>query len=434
MKSILIRTEDKNIWEKRTPLTPDDLREVLMEVNTTAYVQTSGIRVFTDDQYKSNGAIVCDEINCGDIIIGIKEVPEDKILDNKIYMFFSHTIKGQKSNMPLLKRIIEQGSTLIDYEKILDENDKRLIYFGNYAGDAGVIDILWLLGEYWKHHGIDTPFSKCKQSINYASLDEAKKAVYDIADIIKSQGIHCEITPMIVGILGYGNVASGAKEILNCLPVRIIKPEELSGIVENGQSDNKTVYVCEFKQKDLVKNKNGKEFDLKEYYEFPERYENDFEKYLPYLSVIINGLYWDKKYPNFVTWNGLYKVFKNNKKARLNGIADISGDINGAIECNVKNTSISDPAYLVNPITKEITDGWLGDGIVLMSVDNLPAELSHDASVFFSERLKKILPSIIKGKYENSLYETGLPKEIQKAVIVYKGELMPEYEYLRKFI
>ena len=48
--------------------------------------------------------------------------------------------------MPLLQRIIDNGSTLIDYEKITDENGRRLIYFGPYAGDAGAIDILALMG------------------------------------------------------------------------------------------------------------------------------------------------------------------------------------------------------------------------------------------------------------------------------------------------
>ena len=38
----------------------------------------------------------------------------------KVYLFFSHTIKGQKENMPLLKKIMDSGSTLIDYERIAD--------------------------------------------------------------------------------------------------------------------------------------------------------------------------------------------------------------------------------------------------------------------------------------------------------------------------
>jgi len=35
---------------------------------------------------------------------------------------------------------------LIDYEKITDEDDKRLIAFGKYAGIAGAIDFLKGLG------------------------------------------------------------------------------------------------------------------------------------------------------------------------------------------------------------------------------------------------------------------------------------------------
>ncbi|HEY9062660.1 MAG TPA: bifunctional lysine ketoglutarate reductase /saccharopine dehydrogenase family protein [Pseudobacteroides sp.] len=434
MNSIVIRAEDKNIWEKRTPVIPVDLKEVIDKTKSTAYVQTSSIRCFSDKEYKAQGAITCDDINAGDIIIGIKEIPEHKLLNDKVYLFFSHTIKGQSGGMPLLKKIMDSGSTLIDYERIVDENNRRLIYFGRFAGDAGTLDILWLLGEYWEHQGIHTPFIKCKQSTQYKSLNEAKESIVQIANIIKREGIDKAISPLVIGILGYGNVASGAKEILDCLNVKMIKPNELSNIAEDCYGECNTIYFCEFREEDLVKKKFGKPFDLQEYYKHPENYVNVFDNYLPFLTVIINGVYWDKAYPNFVTWNGLKKLYEKNERPKLCGIADISCDANGAIECNVKYTSIDHPAYLVDPITREITDGWRGDGIVMLAVDNLPAELPYDSSTFFSNRLKKFLPNIIEANYQNSLEQSGLCPEIKKAVIVYKGELTPEYEYLKKFI
>ena len=36
------------------------------------------------------------------------------------YMFFSHTIKGQIGQMPLLDAILEKNIRLIDYERMVD--------------------------------------------------------------------------------------------------------------------------------------------------------------------------------------------------------------------------------------------------------------------------------------------------------------------------
>ena len=43
--------------------------------------------------------------------------------------------------------MMELGCTLIDYEKIADENGKRLVFFGKFAGLAGMVDTLWIFGQ-----------------------------------------------------------------------------------------------------------------------------------------------------------------------------------------------------------------------------------------------------------------------------------------------
>jgi hypothetical protein len=42
-----------------------------------------------------------------DVIVGVKEVPIKDLLPDKTYLFFSHTYKGQKYNMPMLKKILD---------------------------------------------------------------------------------------------------------------------------------------------------------------------------------------------------------------------------------------------------------------------------------------------------------------------------------------
>lgn len=434
MKSILIRAEDKNIWERRAPLVPKDLKEILEETHATAYVQKSDKRFFSQDEYLAIGAQLCDDMSPGEIILGIKEIPEHKLLDNKIYLFFSHTIKGQPANMSMLKKIISTGSTLIDYEKITDDQGRRLIFFGRYAGDAGAIDILWLLGEYWQYHGIFTPFSRLKQAIHYHSVKQAQNHLHQIGNIINNNGLPKEITPLVIGILGYGNVSIGAQQIFDRLPIERIAPGDLKLFIESRQGNANTIYLTIFKEEHLVKHKRGAEFRLQDYYQHPENYVSQFDQYLPYITILVNAVYWESRYPRFITWDSLKALYETNPKPKLCGIADITCDVNGSVECNVKSTDPGMPAYLCNPLTKTIVDSHKGEGIVLLAVDNLPAEIPHDSSVFFSNELKKFIPNILSADYNKPLSESGLSPEIQKAVIVYQGELTSPYKYLKQFI
>lgn len=61
------------------------------------------------------------------MIFGVKQVPIDALIPGKTYCFFSHTIKAQESNMPLLDAVIEKNIRLIDYEKLMDRNGQRLV-------------------------------------------------------------------------------------------------------------------------------------------------------------------------------------------------------------------------------------------------------------------------------------------------------------------
>lgn len=434
MKKLLIRAEDKNIWEKRAPIVPEDLGTMIRDKGVEAYVERSDKRFFDTDAYASIGAEICDDMAPGEVIFGVKEIPLEKILDDKTYIFFSHTIKGQPSGMPILKKIMAGGSTLIDYEKITDEASRRLIYFGRYAGDAGAIDILHLMGEYWSAKGIETPFAKCKAAHGYTSVEQAKQAISRIGDEIRQQGLPKSLSPVVFGVLGYGNVSGGAQQILDCLPTKRIAPADLESFVQSGDHDDKTVYVSVFKEEDLVKHRTDNPFDLNEYFTKPERYESIFYRYLPFCTVLVNAVYWDKQYPRFVTWEALKTLYESNPNPKLCGIADITCDTGGSIECNVKSTDSGMPAYLVDPTTRKISDGHKGEGIVVLAVDNLPCELPNDSSTFFSRQLTPFVPNILSANYNAPLEKAGFLPEIEKAVIVYRGELTPNFQYLKKYL
>ncbi|MBA3043790.1 hypothetical protein FP804_01480, partial [archaeon] len=156
-----------------------------------------------------------------------------------------------------------------------------------------------------------------------------------------------------------------------------------------------------------------------------------FDKYLRDLTILVNAIYWDKIYPRLVT----KKYLKENYgKTRLKVIGDIGCDINGAIECTSKVTEPDNPVFVYNPLTDKTTDGFKGEGVVVLAVDNLPCELPKDSSRDFSSALKKFMPEIAKADFSVNFDDCSLPPEIKNAVIVYHGKLTSNYQYLEKYL
>jgi alpha-aminoadipic semialdehyde synthase len=179
----------------------------------------------------------------------------------------------------------------------------------------------------------------------------------------------------------------------------------------------------------------GKKFDLQEYYTHPERYRSTFEQYIPSLSILMNCIFWSAQYPRLLTKENIKNLFKIKEKPRLKVVGDISADINGAIEFTEKTTSPDDPVFVYDPITDTITDGYDGEGIVVMAVDNLPCELPKESSESFSEILSRFVPEIMNADFTASDFEKiALPDEIKNAVILYQGKLTPSYQYINKYL
>jgi alpha-aminoadipic semialdehyde synthase len=79
-------------------------------------VQPSPRRVFADGEYTKAGATISEDLSGCGLILGVKQVPVKNLLPDRAYMFFSHTIKGQPANMPLLDACLQRHVNLIDYE------------------------------------------------------------------------------------------------------------------------------------------------------------------------------------------------------------------------------------------------------------------------------------------------------------------------------
>jgi alpha-aminoadipic semialdehyde synthase len=434
MKKIGIRYEDKYVMERRVPLVPGHLKRLIEDEGIEFFVETSAKRVFSDEEFEAVGATVTDDLSSCPVIFGVKEVPVERLEADKTYIFFSHVIKGQKHNMDMLRRLMELKCSLIDYERIVDEMGKRLIFFGRYAGLAGMVNSLWSLGQRLEEFGMITPFLDIAQTHNYHSLGEARKVVSKVGQKIIEKGLPPELKPLVIGFTGYGNVSQGAQEIASLLPIKEILPDELPGLHKHGHLPDNIVYKVVFKEEHLVEPIDPEaQFDLNDYYQHPEKYRSCFEKYLPHLTVLVNCIYWDPRYPRLLTKDFAEELFLDGQP-KLTVIGDITCDPDGSVEITHRGTEIENPVFVYDPFTRTPSDGFRGVGLLVMAVDILPSELPRDASQFFSEVLWRYVAPIAKADFGKPFNELALPNPIRKAMILHHGDFTPEYEYMRRYI
>ncbi|MDG6225122.1 MAG: bifunctional lysine ketoglutarate reductase /saccharopine dehydrogenase family protein [Candidatus Thermoplasmatota archaeon] len=431
---ICIRKETKNRWERRTPLTPDNVLRLRNDQDISVAVEPSDLRVFPDEEYSDAGAELTHDLSGCDIILGIKEVPIHDILEGKTYLFFSHTIKGQKHNMRMLEKLVERKCTLIDYERITDERNRRLIFFGWHAGAAGVIDTLWAAGRRLEWEGVRNPFSSIMTAHEYSDLQGAREHMAQVGRLIATYGIPYSVRPFVVGITGTGNVSRGAQEMLDLLPVVNVKPEELPLLKKRKDTGN-VIYKVVFEEKDMYSPvEKGAAFDLQDYYDHPQGYMSRFIDYVPYMSAIINCVYWDPKYPRLLTKTQVKDLYSGHMSPKLRVIGDISCDIEGSMEVTIKPTIPDSPVFIYDPWEDKDIPGWKGTGPVVMAVENLPAEIPLEASEYFGGKLMEFIPFLANAAFDGELKDLKLPKPLMNALILFKGDFTESYRYMEDLL
>ncbi|XP_068660381.1 alpha-aminoadipic semialdehyde synthase isoform X2 [Aristolochia californica] len=435
-----ILAESCNIWERRTPLTPSHCARLLHCGREKTgveriIVQPSTKRIYHDAQYEDVGCEVSEDLSeCG-FIVGIKQPKLDMVLPDKAYAFFSHTHKAQSENMPLLDKILAERATLYDYELIVGDKGKRLLAFGKYAGRAGLIDFLCGLGKRYLNLGYSTPFLSLGASYMYSSLAAAKSAVIAVGEEISTLGLPSGISPLVFVFTGSGNVSQGAQEIFKLLPHTFVEPSKLPELFEkagdHAQHSKATrrvfqVYGCVVTCQDMVAPKDPtRKFDKTDYYAHPEHYKPIFhETVAPYASVIVNCMYWEKRFPRLLTRKQIHEL--KVRGGPLIGISDISCDIGGSIEFINQTTSLERPFFRYNPLTDSYhNDDINGDGVICLSVDILPTEFAREASQHFGDILSRFIGSLASTKDISEL-----PSHLQRACIVHQGSLTSLYEYI----
>ncbi|KAL0216668.1 hypothetical protein P9112_008852 [Eukaryota sp. TZLM1-RC] len=414
-----IRHETLDEYERRCPLIPSDVKK-LVDQGVKVLVERSGVRIFPDAQYERAGAELVEdrEIYRADVIIGVKEVPLDRLYPNKTYVFFSHTIKAQPANMPALDDILAKKIRLIDYERICDENGRRLIKFGFYAGVCGAVDCVKLFGARLLTKGIATPFLWLGYTRDYPSLVQCYEALDHIGKCIAEDGFVPSIGPVIFSVCGTGAVSSGVLDVLKRFPHEFVSVEDLPSLMEN-YSLNK-LYIVVTGRKNMYRSKTtGAMVTPEEYEANPQGCESIYaEKIAPYVSAIFNGVFWTAKYPRILTTEESRRVAKN---WRLELLSDITADEGGSFEWMSKITTFDEPVTLWNPETDTLTDGIRGDGVAFYSVDHTPCEASVEASSQFSNKNVHYALALAEGKM--------LP-ELERATIADNGKLTERFSYI----
>ena len=431
-RSLAIRHEDKSIWERRVPLTPEHVKSLIQQ-GIEVSVQRSPTRIFKDDEYLKVGAKLVDSVDGFPLVIGVKEIPRSQMREGVSYLYFSHVIKGQDDNMPRLQNLLDKGCSLLDYEKITDDKGRRLVFFGRYAGLAGAIDTLWTLGQGLAEQGIETPLVEVKRAHAYADLAEAKEHIRRLGQRMAAEGIPEPLRPLVFAVTGYGNVSQGAQEILDCLPIETLSPEDL--LADKWPGDpTQHMYKVVFKEQHMVcPVDEGASFELQDYFQHPEKYKGQFDRFHRKISVLINCIYWDRPYPRLLTRDEVRALYAEaNPKLRV--IGDISCDIEGSVEVTLKATPVEDPCfvYLVDEDRAEM--GLKGKGPLVMSVDNLPCELPADASQAFGDALLPFIPGLVDVDFSQHFDKAALPEPLQRALIVQRGSLTDDFGYLQSYL
>jgi alpha-aminoadipic semialdehyde synthase len=427
MAVVGIRREDKSVWERRTPLVPDDV-ERLVAGGTEIHVQRSPSRCFPDEEYARAGARLTDDLSGAGVVLAVKEIPARLLERGKAYFFFSHTIKGQAYNMPMLRRLLELECTVLDYELVTDEKGVRTIAFGRHAGLAGAIDTLWALGRRWARRGVRTPLARLKPALDYGSVEGAREEVRRAGREIAEHGLPAEVSPAVIAVTGAGGkVFGGAMEVLDLLPARRVRPEDLARASAAASGPAREVWAVGYGPEHLVEPAQaGGTYSWERYVAHPEEFRARFGRDLPLLTAVSHGIFWAKGYPRFILRDDLAAMWSAPRPPRLELITDVTCDLGGSDEALARIADPGEPAYVYDPVAGKAVEGWDGRGPLVIAVDILPAELPVDASLHFSRCLTPLVPALARGVPDPA--DVTLPGELRRAVLAHRGRLVKPWD------
>ena len=390
--------ERKNPPDRRVVFSPKKLKELLEKFpKANATVESSDIRVFSDERYKDMGLNVSSDLSNCEVMIGVKEVPVNALIPNKKYFFFSHTIKKQSYNRTLLQAILEKNIELYDHEVITRANGNRLIGFGRYAGIVGAYNGFRAWG------------------LRFDSFQLPKAETLPDQQALINQLKSIDLPHIKILLTGSGKVAKGAQEMLDAMAITSISTEDYLN-----KTFEKPVY-CSIDVLDYNKRKDGLVINNVDFYNHPENYESDFMRFAKVTDYFIAGHFFGDGSPYLFT-----REDATSEDFNIQVVADVSCDIDGPVASTIRPSTIADPIYGYDPKTG-LEAHYKSDGVItVMAVDNLPCELPKDASEGFGDLfLEHVIPAF---------YNDDKDGILARAKMTENGQLTERYSYLQSYV
>ncbi|TFH26536.1 MAG: alanine dehydrogenase [Bacteroidia bacterium] len=390
--------ETKNPPDRRVPLTPLQCRFLTAQYrHLEIVVQPSDYRCFSDQEYDSKGIVLLEDLSECDVLMGVKEVKEEALLDGKSYLFFSHTAKKQPYNRSLLQTVVRKSIRLIDYEYLTDQDGIRVVAFGRWAGVVGAYNGL-------RASGLKSGVFTLKPAHECFDLKEVQDELKKV-DLGRTR----------IAVTGGGRVAGGALEILESAGVTRVSPEDFLEL------SFKHAIFTRLDPWHYARRKEGGSFDFGHFVKHPEMYENNFLPYASRTDLFMACHFWDPASPVMLTQQHLA-----GGELPVSLVADISCDIDGPIASTIRASTIAEPFYGYDPNSGKETGPFEKGVITVMAVDNLPGELPRDASSDFGSALmEQVIPELLGER------DTGM---IHRASIAARGSLTPPFGYLADYL
>ncbi|KAH7905556.1 Saccharopine dehydrogenase-domain-containing protein [Hygrophoropsis aurantiaca] len=451
--TIGIRREDPSrIWERRCPVTPDAVHELVHKDNVNVLIQDCDRRVFPVDQFVKAGAQVHSTLEPAQIILGIKETPLNELITTPVsasisslaktatstartHLMFSHTTKGQAYNMELLSRFLGTNAQasllprLIDYEMLTGEDGKRTVGFGWFAGVAGALESLSALAQAHLELGVASPFLHTPRPHTHPSVHSLRAALRAVGQEIIQDGTPKSLGPFVIGLTGNGQVSQGVLSILAELPIVNVNVENLPSLVSDPGTDLHKIYLVRAHPQDYLSRNDGGQYSRSDYYENPGQYQSNFDtKVAPYLTLFLNGVGWLPAFPRLMINAQLTTALTRASevgRGRFGTIGDISCDVEGGLEFMPRSSTICKPFFTHRPAT---LPSHL-PSVQIMSVDILPSSVPLDASQHFCKVLMPYLRALI-GEHRGTTGAEDLKNALDIATIARGGVLQGKHAWL----
>lgn len=474
-----ILRETYDPWERRVPLTPEQVQTYLQTypgTNTQVWVQPCTRRAYPNHLYEAAGATIREDLSHADLLLGVKRPRIDDLLPHHTYLGFSHALKGQVENRAFLRACLDQQIQWIDYERMVDTASagRRRLGFGRYAGLAGALDTLSVLGQLLLvDRGWSTPFLCIPRAYAHITLDDAITSVRRVGTLLADEGLPTS-DPLVVALTGKGGcVHNGAMEILQQLPHEVVAVADLPYLRAEaaaaatttasamGEEDGgapphhrqRQIYLVPVSTAEAYRRVDGAPFDRTDYDRHSSQYRSALvDTLLPYCDVLLHAAYWDARYPRLVTKHRLRKLCNANGEKpdhpRLLLVSDLSCDVRGSMEFLERTTTIESPCFQYDPHLQHEVPATghhhhRRGTVTVMGVDILPAELPRDSSEHFGKAVLQLLPELMAALRREAIPHDNMtarrrgvdphqlePGLYQSCITTDDGQLMPSYQYL----